>query len=543
MTGADRCRRPVSAVAVVAAVVSLVAVTGLLVAVTGPAPAATAAGAAPVAAATGGQPSVPAAGSPGGPPGPYDWPTYGHDAQHTFAGRTTLTAAQVATLKPAWTFATGDAVTADPTVVNGVVYVGSWDQWFYALSLASGKVLWRFHTFPQPAVTPYPGEVPRNVGSDGGMITSSAWYQAASGSRPALVIFGGGYTLYALDALTGKLFWSHAYTGDPLRPPRPRTDDARIFSSPVVDDGRVLFGLSVDGQQHEEGYVVGASLATGDPIWVYHTDVNAAGKVLFNGCGNVWSSGSIEPAAGLVVFGSADCNFSNPPPTSESVFALRVATGRLVWRYRPTRADDECDWDFGASVNVGLAPDGQATFLGEGSKDGTYYALNPATGRLRWATNVVFGGFSGGFIGSTAYDGTDVYGATALGDYGRFESNGNHLCEPSNPADVQNEQPSDHAFDAATGHVVWQADGANSFSSTTYAGGLLFDGLGLADAVTVRSAATGALLDTVALPAPCWSGISVVGDAVVLGTGSSAVGHPDGVIVLTPDGAPPVVPG
>ncbi len=41
---------------------------------------------------------------------------------------------------------------------------------------------------------------------------------------------------------------------------------------------------------------------------------------------------------------------------------------------------------------------GHATFLGVGAKDGTYYSLDPATGRLRWKTNVVFGGFTGGFI-------------------------------------------------------------------------------------------------------------------------------------------------
>ena len=65
---------------------------------------------------------------------PWDWPTYGHDAQHTFHGRTTLTAATVKRLKVAWFFPTGDAVTATPTVVDGTVYVGSWDGYFYALN-------------------------------------------------------------------------------------------------------------------------------------------------------------------------------------------------------------------------------------------------------------------------------------------------------------------------------------------------------------------------------------------------------------------------
>ena len=84
----------------------------------------------------------------------------------------------------------------------------------------------------------------------------------------------------------------------------------------------------------------------------------------------------------------------------------------------------------------GSPPGGVATFLGAGGKDGTYYSLDPATGHLRWATNVVFGGFSGGFIATTAYDGQRVYGATALGDFGRFEKDPQILCDPSNPRDT-----------------------------------------------------------------------------------------------------------
>ena len=109
---------------------------------------------------------------------------------------------------------------------------------------------------------------------------------------------------------------------------------------------------------------------------------------------------------------------------AESIIALHITDGSLAWQYRPARPDAQCDWDFGATANAGIDAGGNAAFLGEGSKDGTYYSLDPSTGTLRWKTNVVFGGFSGGFIATTAYDGQRVYGATAIGDFGRFESNG-----------------------------------------------------------------------------------------------------------------------
>jgi polyvinyl alcohol dehydrogenase (cytochrome) len=479
----------------------------------------------------------------GATPGRWDWPTYGHDAQHTFHGRTTLTETTARTLRVAWYFKTGDAVTATPTVVRGVVYVGSWDDTFYALDLETGKVKWKYALAHQDAVTPYPGQHPRDITSDGGLVTSSAWYQPGEGSRPDLVIFGAGYTLYALKAETGKLYWRHDYTGRPELPPDPDKDGTRIFSSPVVVGDKVLFGVDVDGARGYRGYVAAAGLDSGRPVWEYQTDVDTTGQILNDGCGSVWSSGTVLPELGLVVFDTADCHFANPPPTSETVFALHIDSGKLAWIFRPSRADKKCDYDFGASANAGVSTDGAATFLGVGSKDGTYYSLDPATGRLRWSTNVVFGGFSGGFIASAAYDGRFVYGATAIGDFGRFEGAGQIFCDPGNPADLPMQEPSVDTFDAATGKVVWQALHAASFAPTTVAGGMTFNGPALGGAVlNVRDDTTGKLIDQVALPGSNWSGVATVGDAVVVGIGDTYQAEPSGVAVLTPDGRPPVVP-
>jgi polyvinyl alcohol dehydrogenase (cytochrome) len=259
----------------------------------------------------------------------------------------------------------------------------------------------------------------------------------------------------------------------------------------------------------------------------------------------VWSSGTVLPALGLVVYGTADCDFSNAEPLAEAVIALHLATGKLAWVYRPPLPGFDCDWDFGATANAGIDAAGNALFLGVGSKDGTYYSLDPATGTVRWQTNVVFGGFSGGFIATTAYDGQRVYGATAIGDFGRFERNGTKQkrCDPSNRRDTLSQEPSDHAFDARTGAVVWHADLAASFSATTVAGGMTFDGLALAaSAVQVRDARTGHLIVQVKLPQSNWSGIATVGDALVLGLGSTYSPKAAGIEVLTPGGTAPVVP-
>lgn len=471
----------------------------------------------------------------------WDWRSYGHDVEHSFHGNTTLTPTSVSHLAKAWFFRTGDAVTATPAVVGGTVFFGSWDTYFYAVSLTTGKLKWKFALDQQHAVEPYPGENPRPYNSDGGLVTSSAWFQPGHGSRPDLVIFGGGYTLYALNARTGELYWKHAYTGQPDLPPQPDTDGARIFSSPVVNQGKVLFAVSVDGQSGERGYVAAASLATGNPVWEFQTDVSPSGQILNDGCGNVWSSGTVLAKLGLVVFDEADCDFSNPPPTAETVFALAVSDGHLVWRYRPHRTDNVCDWDFGATTNAGLAADGTPSFLGVGGKDGTYYSLDPSTGALVWKKNVVFGGFSGGFIATAAFDGTKVVGSTSLGDFGRFESNGNQLCDPGNPRDTAFQEPSVHAF-TSTGHILWQRRKGASFAPTTIAGGMSFNGVALSPEVQVRDASTGKLIRSVTLPNDNWSGIATVGNSIVFGTGTSASGSHSGVFAMTPGGVAPTEP-
>jgi hypothetical protein len=148
----------------------------------------------------------------------------------------------------------------------------------------------------------------------------------------------------------------------------------------------------------------------------------------------------------------------------------------------------------------------------------------------------VFGGNAGGFIGTTAYDGRAVYGSTALGDFP------GPPCDPSNPRDTPLQEPTAHAFSSSTGTVRWQAEKDPSFAPTTVAGGMTFNAPALAPVIVIRHAETGIHVIQVPIPVPCWSGIATVGDALVFGTGSSYVGSPDGVVVMTPAGGTPAVP-
>ena len=72
-------------------------------------------------------------------------------------------------------------MSASPTIVNGIVYVGSWDGFFYALDAHTGRPLWTFQVDCDQAVVPVPpqclapGEIPpERFFTDGGLITASA---------------------------------------------------------------------------------------------------------------------------------------------------------------------------------------------------------------------------------------------------------------------------------------------------------------------------------------------------------------------------------
>jgi polyvinyl alcohol dehydrogenase (cytochrome) len=475
---------------------------------------------------------VPAATSAGGrsaaatPGAARGWTSFGNGPQHDFVARTTLSSGSVARLQRAWFFPTGDAVTATPTIANGVAYFGSWDTKFYAVRLRTGRLVWSYQLDQQPAVQPYPGESPRPADSDGGLVTSSAWFEPADASHPDLVIVGGGYTLYALDADTGALFWKHVYDGLPSKPPSPTTDPTRIFSSPTVADGHVYVGVDTDGQSGERGYVVAADLLTGDPVWIHQTDVSAPGRILNDGCGGVWSSGTYLPVLDEIVFTVADCNDGDSETDSaERVLAFNAATGRVRWSANVVGTDAGCDFDT-TGTSAGLDAEGTPDFLGAFGKDGTYTSLDPRTGAVRWSTRVVFGGSAGGFIGTPAYTGSVIYGATAIGDI--------QHCDPGNPNDTTVQDPSFFAIDAATGSVLWTANSAQAFGATTDAGGYLFTGLVFADQALVRDASTGTVVATLALPNPCWSGIAVSGDTVVMGVGTTASGNPAGVVAFRP---------
>jgi glucose dehydrogenase len=408
-----------------------------------------------------------------------DWPMYGHDLARSFANPTSgLTAGNVKDLVPAWTFATGDVVTAQAIVSHGVVYFGSWDGYFYAVDQLTGALRWKFAVDCQNAIVPSPArcvppdQQPPRAGSDGGIVTSSA---AVFGDT---VYFGGGRTLYALAVNDGTLRWKHVICGNPDDPScaSDANDGLRIFSSPAVFDGLVYVGTSADGQSGYRGGFYAFDAGTGAQRWHFELDpiLDAQGHPILNanglpsggynrGCGNAWSSASIDVARQLVVFGTSDCNNLPLLPYHDAIIALDARTGRLRWAFTPHANDTSaCDVDFGATPNLAQEP-----YAAVGGKDGSFYLVDRANGSASAATNVVFGGSAGGFFGGAAFSGGNYFSATGFGDFS--------ACNPSDPRDLELPQdPSMHAFDGRTDAVLWEQSGAQSVVATVAGDGVAF---------------------------------------------------------------------
>jgi polyvinyl alcohol dehydrogenase (cytochrome) len=378
------------------------------------------------------------------------WPMFGRDvsSSHYNPDEKTLTPANVAQLKPRWVFQTEGDVSSQPVVASGIVYFGSWDGKEYALDARTGNKVWEF---------------------DCGQSTRSA-AAVASG----VVYFGdiAGF-LYALDAKTGALRWKKRLD------PHPTTV---ATSSPIVHQGRIYIGIS----SHEEGAmlrkrdyacctfrgsVVALEAATGREVWRFYVIPEPAtergkdkqGKTLMGPSGGaVWSTLSLDPTARRVYVTTGNQYTGPPVKYANAIIALDLNTGKEVWTYQATPGDiwtfdcrnhpdcSDLDVDFGMAPVFFKGPGGKR-LLGAGQKSGWFYALDPATGKLAWKTEVGPGGKLGGIEFGGASDGERVYVATS-----------NHP-----------RQGSVAALDGATGKVLWQTpspDGKANFGPITVTG-------------------------------------------------------------------------
>ena len=105
------------------------------------------------------------------------------------------------------------------------------------------------------------------VQTDGGLITSSA--AVVDGK----VYFGGGKTMYCLNAADGSLVWKKVICGNPdvANCEADDADPTRIFSSPAVFKRKVFFGFTPDGANGYRGGFMALDARSGVVRWRSHS--------------------------------------------------------------------------------------------------------------------------------------------------------------------------------------------------------------------------------------------------------------------------------
>ena len=284
-------------------------------------------------------------------------------------------------IKPLWQFKCEDEIRGTPTISQGSLYIGSYDNNLYSIDASDGKFQWKYPT-------------------EGGIV-----------SRPA-VLDGNIYVgsedklLHVISERSGKVVWTY-YTEAPIR------------SSPRIADGHVFIGS-------DDAYLHAVNVNTGRMVWRFESAdaIRSTPFVLEN---MVYFGGESGDYYAVNFRGDLKWRFrakraitSSTVGTKQSIYftsmdstlyALDPSNGWALWRYRlgkasistPCIADDlvivgAADgfiyavdaksskevWRFRTEHQVNGSPVVYKDSVYCGSVDGNLYCLEYRTGRLRW---------------------------------------------------------------------------------------------------------------------------------------------------------------
>jgi polyvinyl alcohol dehydrogenase (cytochrome) len=334
---------------------------------------------------------------------------------------------QVRNLKLKWAFGfDGDASSfAQPTVIDGHLFVGSAGGVVHAMRADTGCLEWVFQA--------------------NGPVRAALLSVPVNGKHALMFGDMTGW-FYALDAETGRELWKVQLETH---------DSTRLTAAAAAHDG-VLYVPVASWEETRasdpeyacctfRGSIVALRAADGSQVWkTYMVDVpKETGKTERgtprlgpSGIG-VWATPTVDVKRGRLYVTTGD-NYSSPATElSDAVVALELATGRIAWSQQVTKGDaynSACgagtancpaekgpDYDFGSPAILARRPDGRDVLVA-GQKSGVVFAFDPdADGRILWQERIGKGGTGGGIQWGMAADGRNLYAAVA--DPGRTRHN------------------------------------------------------------------------------------------------------------------------
>jgi len=292
-----------------------------------------------------------------------DWPMYRGDlARDGHPPSATLDAAGAARLQLAWHAHLAGAIDGSPVVESGKVVAGSANGELAAFDEKTGDRLW--------------------IRSGLGPISGSP---ATAGNRVFAATLTGH--VRAFDLTVGSDVWDWKAEG--VQP--------ALWSSPTIFGGLLLIGVGSQASDTplETGRIVALDAGSGHELWT---------TCAIAGClpgGGIWSTPSIDSG------GRAYVGVGNPV---DGVLAFDARTGVRFWE-TSFYSDASRDLDVGASPVLFDLRGREA--LAVGSAGGVFEMLDAVGGSVIWSQDLVQGSAVHGLIATAAYDGVNLYVASA----------------------------------------------------------------------------------------------------------------------------------
>ena len=312
-----------------------------------------------------------------------DWPTNGGNwSNQRYSPLSSINRDNIASLKGVWrAHLDGSGLgpqysgEAQPIVYKGVIYIVTGADDVFALSAATGEILWRYRANLDPANTAVCcGWTSRGVALGAGRV-----YAGQLDGK-----------LVALDQRTGKVAWS-------VQAERWQ-EGFTITAAPLYYDGLVIVGFA-GGERGIRGRVKAFNAKNGALVWTFYTIPGPGelghdtwpqdNEIWRDGGAPVWNPPAVDPELGLIYFGTG-----NPGPDyngsvrrgdnlfATSIVALEAKTGKYRWHFQQVHHDI---WDYDAASPVVLFDitiDGVVRKgLAEASKTGWVYVLDRETGK------------------------------------------------------------------------------------------------------------------------------------------------------------------
>ena len=313
------------------------------------------------------------------------WLTNGGDlSNNRYSPLTAIDTSNVSGLKGVWlTHLNGSGAAAkfssgetQPIIYKGVIYTTTGNDDVFALSVATGKILWEHKSDLNQAITTICcGWLNRGVALGDGRL-----YLGRLDGR-----------VMALDQKTGKTIWTRQL----VQWQKGQT----ITGAPLYMDGKLFLGV-VGADFGTRSFFEAFDAKTGKSLWRFYAipgphdpggDTWPSGSEAYlRGGGAIWSTPAYDPELGLLYFSTgntgSDWYGGNRPGKNlyaNSIVALDASTGKLKWYYQEVHHDI---WDYDAPSPVVLFDTTNANGkdvhgIAQPGKTGWLYMLDRATGK------------------------------------------------------------------------------------------------------------------------------------------------------------------